>query len=376
MKSKLIHSIVTVAILALAFPSCRGDIEWEHGQPLPKRQVKVAVIHSNHVDAYSLFDIAHYMGISGMKKSLNLQDSQIIHKVDVHDADLVAVEMAMRDSIAAGANIIIATSWGHKEVGEKLALEYPSVVFANLNGFRHNERNLTSYALRFYQARYLAGIVAGMKTQTGKIGFVAAMGTANSYVTGGINAFARGVAGVNPEARVYVWVTHSWFDPMGENYAAQALIAYGCDVIAQHTNTIEPQMAAQRAGVWSIGSHLDMSQFAPDAVITSVVPRWGTLYTRLVRSVIDGTFRTTPRFYGIADGMVDITPINERLAVPEIEAAVQAARQRIIDGSISVFHGILETNDGSFIGEEGKTLSDEVIRNSIDWYYRNVVVMR
>jgi len=376
MKLHLIRSIIIAAMLALAFPSCRGGIAWEPGQPLPKEQVTIAVIHSNLVDADSLFDIAHYMGIFGMQKSIGLQDSQIIHKVDVHDADLAAVEIAMRDSIASGANIIIATSWGHKEAGERLAEEYPSVVFANINGFRHNERNLTSYAIRFYQARYLSGIAAGLKTQTGKIGFVAAMGTGNSYVTAGINAFARGVAEVNPEARVYVWVTHSWFDPMGENYAAHALIAFGCDVIAQHTSTMEPQMAAQRAGVWSIGSNLDASLFAPDAVITSVVPRWEKLYTRLVQSVIAGTFCTTPRFYGIADGMVDITPVNERLAVPEIEAAVQAARQRIIDGSLSVFYGALETNDGRIIGEEGKTLSDDVIRNSIDWYYRNVIVMR
>jgi len=374
MKLPLLCSILAAVILT-AFLSCQRNITWEPGRPLPREQVKVAVLHSNRIDADSVFDFAHHLGTFEMQRNISLPDSQIIRKINVHDTDQRAVETAMRDSIAGGANIIIATCWGHMEATETLAMEFPSIVFAHINGYRYNDRNFTSHAVRLYQALFLSGIAAGLKTQTGKIGYVAAWGKENSLVTRGINAFARGVAEVNPHAHVFVWVTGNWFDPMGENYAANALIAFGCDVIAQHSNTTAPQIAAQRAGVWGIGANVDMSIYAPDAVITSVIPQWGAVYTRLVENVINGTFCTMPRFCGIAEGMVDIAPVNARFVPPEIEAALQAARQRIIDG-FNVFHGVLETNDGRFIGEEGEALSDYVIRNAMDWYYRNVIVKR
>ena len=376
MKFYLTHTILIAVILLLAFSSCRRDITWKPGQPLPRENVKIAVIHTNRIDADSVFDFAHHRGTFEMQRNISLPDSQIIRKINVLDEDLLGAEMAMRDSIAEGANIIIATSWNHIEVCERLASEFPSVIFAHIDGYRYNEHNFTNRGVRLYQARFLAGIAAGLKTQTGKIGYVAAWGTENSHVTSGINAFARGVAKVNPDASVYVWVTRNWFDPMGENYAANALIAFGCDVITQHSNTTAPQIAAQRAGVWGIGFNVDMSIYAPDAVITSVVPQWGALYTQLVKNVINGTFCTAPRFCGIAEGMVDITPVNERIGAPKIQAALQEARQRIIDGSLVVFQGVLQTNEGIFIGEEGEILSDYVIRSGMDWYYRNVVVMR
>jgi basic membrane protein A len=95
-----------------------------------------------------------------------------------------------------------------------------------------------------------------------------------------------------------------------------------------------------------------------------------------VESVIGGTFKPAPHFYGLVEGAVDITPVNGQLASPGTEAAVEAARRRIIDGGFNVFDGVLETNDGGIVGEEGKTLSDGIILGDIDWYYRNVVVMK
>ena len=278
----------------------------------------------------------------------------------------------MRDCIADGANVIIATSSGYMDVCEKLAAQFPLVVFLQAMGYKHNNQNFTFCTTKLYHARYLSGIVAGYKTKTNMIGYVAALGKENSEVTAGIDAFAIGVEEVNPAARIYVWVTYNWYDPMGETDAANALIAAGCDVIAAHSNTSNAQIAAQRAGVWAIGFNTDMSANAPDAVITSVVPSWGVIYTRLVESIINGTFREAPHFYGLAEGAVDITAINEKFVSSETQAAVEAARRRIIHDGFNVFDGVLETNDGKTVGEAGKTLSDDTILGSINWYYRNV----
>ena len=359
----------------IVFAGCKKEAVWNPGTPLPKEKIKVAVIHPYEIDGSSLYDYAHYTGTLEMQRNLGLEDSQIIRKVNVFDGDPAETEGAMRDSIAEGANIILATSWGYMDTCEKLAKEFPHVVFAHATGYKYNDRNFTNYSIRFYQARYLSGIVAGLQTKTGQIGYVAAMGSDNSEVTGGINAFAMGVEEVNPEARVYVRITHSWYDPMGETEAANALIARSCDVISAHCNTPAPQMAAQAAGVWGIGFNSDMRVDAPDSVITSVVLHWGVYYTGLVESVIDGTFRTEPRFYGFMEGAIDITALNEKLAAPGIEAAVEAGRQRLREG-FNVFDGVMRTNTGRAIGEEGQTLSDDVILGGIDWYYRNVAVTR
>jgi basic membrane protein A len=179
---------------------------------------------------------------------------------------------------------------------------------------------------------------------------------------------------VNPQAKIYVRITNSWYDPMGETTAARALIAAGCDVIAQHCDTPAPQIEAERAGVWGIGYNTDMSVDAPAAVITSVLWHWGAYYTSLLQSLMDGTFTAAPWYGSLKDGIVDIAPLNKSLIEKEAETlrVIEEERRRVESGSFDVFSGILETNDKGRIGREGENLSDDEIRNNIHWYYRNV----
>jgi basic membrane protein A len=291
----------------------------------------------------------------------------------VFEENQAETEAVIRECIGEGANIIIAPSWGYMEVCERLAEEFPRVIFAHATGYKHNDRNFTNYSMRSYQARYLSGIVAGMKTESGKIGYVAAMSRDNNEVTGGINAFALGVESVNPGARIYVMVVYSWLDPLGETEAVMYLVGQGCDLIAQHTNTAAPQIAAQQAGVWGIGYNADMGAYAPGATLTSVVLRWEAYYTPLVQSIIDGSFTTAPYFGGIAEGAVDLAPLAPDLTGPEMAVAVEDTRRRIVEGSIKVFDGPLKTNDGGAIGRAGETLADSEIIGNIHWYYHNVV---
>ena len=346
------------------------------GTPLPKEKVKVGIIHPNEIDSHSIYDYAHYLGTLEMQQNTGLADSQIIRKLNVYDGDPAASEGAIRDCISDGANVILAMSWGYMNVCEKLAEEFPNVVFAHATGYKYNNHNFANFSAKLYQARYLSGIAAGLATKSNKIGYVAAMGNENSEVSGGINAFAIGVEEANPNAEIFIRVTYSWFDPMGETEAANLLIDTGCDVIAAHCNTPMPQRAAQRAGVLSIGFNSDMMEDAPDSVITSVMTNWGALYTYLIESVINGTYDAVPHFFGLAEKAVEITPLNVNLVHADTRTAVEEARRRIIEESYNVFDGILLTNNGKTVGEEGKTLSDEIILGGIDWYYRNVIVIK
>ena len=366
-------SFLVIIVMLIAFSSCRK--EWKPGTPLAKEKIIIGVVHiTDPFNESSGYSYAHHLGIESMKQNLGLAESQIISKVNVDDRDPSQAEGRIRELIAMGANIIIATSWGYMDICEKLALEFPLVIFAHATGYKYNDTNFTNFFGRVYEARYLSGIVAGMQTKTNKIGFVAAWGTDNSEVTSGINAFAKGVEKGNPGAEIYVRVTHSWFDPMGETAAARALIAAGCDVIAQHCDTANPQIEAERAGVWGIGYNTDMSLDAPGAVLTSVIWHWGAYYTALVSSVIDGTFTTTPWFGSLKDGIVALAPLNKNISMePGIFDILEEDRRRIESGELSVFSGVMETNDGRNIGIDGESFSDFDIRNNINWYYRNVV---
>ena len=343
-------------------------------EPVAKEDLKVGVIHIGDPADGSGYSYAHDLGIVEMQKELGLEDNQIIRKNNIPDADPTKTEQAMRECIEEGCQVIYATSFNYMDTCEALAEEYPDVIFSHGTGYKSNDTNFNNYFGRIYQARYLSGIVAGMKTETNKIGYVAAMGSENSEVTGGADAFAIGVAEVNPDAQVYVKVTNSWLSPTEETNAAKALIAEGCDVIGQHCDTPNPQTEAEAAGVWGVGYNSDMEKDAPGATLTSVIWNWGKYYTEATKKVIDGTWTAENYFGGMKEGLVDIAPLNEDLVAPGTQEKVDEARKRIVEEGFNVFDGVLETNDGKTVGEEGKTLDDATITGGINWYYKNIVV--
>lgn len=340
---------------------------------IAKEDIKVGVIHITDPAEGSGYTYTHDQGIVGMQANLGLDDSQIVRKNNVNDSDATAIESAIRECVEEGCNIIFATSWGFMDTCEALAEEYPEVIFSHGTGYKSNGVNFNNYFGRIYQARYLAGIAAGLKTESNKLGYVAAMGQENSEVTGGVNAFAMGAYSVNPDCEVYVKVTNSWFDPEGETQAAQALVDLGCDVIAQHCDTPNPQTVAEENGVWGVGYNSDMSKDAPGAVLTSVMWDWSVYYTAAVQSVIDGTWDGSNYFGGMADGLVDVAPLSDLCADGTAEA-IEEAKATMVSGEFNVFDGVIETNDGSTVGTEGSTLSDSDITGSMNWYFKNVVV--
>lgn len=350
----------------------------ENGQgvmpQVAKENLKVAVIHIGNPADGSGYTYAHDQGIVKMQQKLGLADNQIIRKNNVNDTDPTATESAILEAIEEGANIVFGTSWGYMDTMEALAEEYPNVIFSHGSGYKSNGTNFNNYFGRIYQSRYLTGIAAGLKTESNIVGYVAAMGQENSEVTGGLDAFAMGVYSVNPEAKVYVKVTNSWYSPEEETNAAKALLAEGADVIAQHCDTPNPQLEAEKSGKWGIGYNSDMSKDAPKATITSAVWDWSAYYTTAVESLINGTWSGENYYGGMAEGMVGISPLNEAVAKNGTAEKIAEAEAKIIDGSFNIFDGVIETNDGKTVGEEGKTLDDATITGGINWYFKNVVV--
>ncbi len=341
---------------------------------ISKDDIKVGVIHLSDPSEGSGYTYTHDLGIQGMQQNLGLSDEQIVRKINVADSDADATREAIKECIDEGCNIIFTTSWGYMETTAEMAEEYPDIYFSHGTGYLSNGKNFNNYFGRIYQARYLSGIVAGMNTTTNKIGYVAAMGSDNSEVTGGIDAFALGIYSVNPDAQVYVKVTDSWYDPDAEKAAAEQLLDMGCDVITQHCDTPYPQTLAQERGVYGIGYNSDMSKEAPDACLCSVIWNWSAYYTSAVQSIIDGTWDGSNYYGGMNENLVGITELADFCADGTADKVKDAKRQ-ILSGEIGVFDGVIETNEGTTVGEEGKTLDDATITGAVNWYFKTVNVV-
>lgn len=340
---------------------------------IAKEDIKVGVLYISDPAEGSGYSYTHDLGIQGMQENLGLSSDQIVRKI-VDDSDAQATEASIRECIDEGCNVIFSTSWGYMETTAAMAEEYPDIYFSHGTGYMSNGKNFNNYFGRIYQARYLSGIVAGMNTKSNLIGYVAAQDSSNSEVTGGIDAFAIGVASVNPDAKINVIITNSWYDPEKEEAASRQLLDMGCDVMAQHCDTAYPQTLAQERGVYGIGYNSDMSKETPDSCLTSVIWNWSAYYTSAVKSIIDGSWDGSNYYGGMAEGLVGITNLAS-FAAEGTQEKVDEATAAILSGQSNVFDGVMPTNNGETVGQEGSTLDDATITGGINWYYQNVVIV-
>ena len=276
-------------------------------------------------------------------------------------------EKVINDMIDQGAKVIFATSFGHMDFVEKASKSHPDVKFYHCSGYKSGS-NFNNYFGAMEQARYLSGIVAGMKTQTNKLGYVAAFEIPE--VVRGINAFTLGAQSVNKDITVQVNWTHTWYDPAKEKEAAKALLDAGCDVLAQHQDSTATQQAAEEKGVWAIGYDLDTRDSAPKAYLTAPLWNWGAYYALEVQKILDGNWKQENYYGDMKDGMISLAKLTDN--APEgAQAAVETAQAAIIDGSLNVFAGPIKDQTGAVKVPEGSAMTFEEMM-SVDWFVQGV----
>jgi len=280
-------------------------------------------------------------------------------------------ERVMRDLVRQGAGLVFATSFGYLEPSLRVAADSPSVKFEHAGGYK-TAPNLAIYDARYYEARWLAGYIAGSVSRSGVAGYVA--GFPVPEVVQGINAFALGMRAANPKATVRVLWLNTWFDPAHERDAAQSLIDQGADVLTHHSGSTAVAQAAQAAWrskrVRVIAYPSDMRAFAPDAQVAAIVHRWGGLYTRLAEGVMAGTWKPEPVWGGIASGLVDIAALDPALPAA-VRDAVMARRQEIVEGRLKPFAGRLVDNAGRVRLAAGAL--DDARIHAMNWLVEGVV---
>lgn len=312
------------------------------------KDVKIGYIalHDNN----SGYDAAHLKGITKAAKDLGIDPAtQIIFKYNIPE-DETAYDTAV-DLAEQGAKIIFSDSYGHQMHMQAAAEEYPDITFVSVTGDMaatsglKNLKNMFPYT---YESRFVSGIVAGMKlkelmdagtVKDAYVGYVGAFPYAE--VVSGYTAFLLGIQSIVPEAHMDVQYTNSWFDPVAESEAANALMARGAVIIGQHADSTGAPSAVQaalKAGkvAYSVGYNVDMRSVAPDGALTSAQNNWSVLYEATLSKFVKGEEVPVDFATGAKDGAVMISALGAKVA-PGTQEKVDAAWAGLKDGTLKVF---------------------------------------
>ena len=249
-------------------------------------------------------------------------------------------ERVMHSMVREGVDIIFATSFGYMEQMLNVAKKFPDVKFEHATGYK-TAPNMAVYSSKFYEGRYIQGVIAGMMSKEGKAGYIASFPIPE--VVRGINAFYLGATSINPDFDLdIVWV-NTWYDPAKEGDAASVLISQGADIITQHTDSTAPLQIAQNKGVLAFGQASDMHHFAPDSQMTAIIDQWGPYYVERVMAVIDGTWESKDTWGGMDTGMVEMAPYNN---IPDnVKQIALNLEDAIRSGNFDPFGGKFTTGE-------------------------------
>lgn len=254
-----------------------------------------------------------------------------------------------------GNELIFTTSFGFMNPTLKSAKRFPKVKFEHATGYKR-AANMATYSSRFYEGRYVAGVLGGTMTKTNTIGYVASYPIPE--VVRGINATLLGARSVNPNAKIKVVWVNSWYDPAKETEAAKSLINAGADVLMQHTDSPAVPQIGEENGVWVVGSATDMSKFAPTRQLTAIIDDWSHYYNDRVAKALDGSWKGEDTWGGFDQKMVDLAPFNEKIPA-EVRKKAKQLRADITAGTFHPFTGPITSRDGNVVAKEGEIISDE-----------------
>ena len=277
------------------------------------------------------------------------------------DAERVLAELATK-----GNGLIFATSFGFMNPTLKVAKRFPKVFFEHATGYQR-AANVATYNARFYEGRYIQGVIAGKVSKTGTVGYICSVPIPEVIM--GMNSFMQGMRTVNPAAKIKtVWV-NAWYDPGKEGDAAKALMDQGADILAQHTDSAAPLQIAEQRGKLGFGQASDMMKLAPKAQLTSSVDNWAPYYIDRVKMAMDGTWKSTDSWGGLASDMLRMAPYANMPG--ELVGLAKQTENDIKIGKVVIFKGPIKDQSGAMKVAAGTTLDDAAI-SGMNWLAQGI----
>lgn len=364
-KSKLLALILAVAMMLSVFAACSqtddptqttgGSNEPGNTEPsagIPLDEIKIGVILGTTREDGGWCQ-AMYESFLKAQAELGLRDDQLIFVEEIVETGTVT-ENALEMLIDNGCNVIFSTGAGFANQTASISERYPDVYFHVFEG--KTTDNLASFTARDYQAIFMCGYAAARMSSVDELGFVAAQPTAS--VVRAINAWAAGAKYANPEAKVRVVWSNSWYDPAADKENANSLFDSGIEAVGYHGSTTAVMLAAEEKGGYATGFHIDMESYAPEAVLTSFMWNWTPIFVEFIEEVAAGTWTNETKIKGMEEDAASIAPYNADIMPADIIADCEDVQAKVTSGEIKVFEGPLYDNKGELILEEGQEFTD------------------
>ncbi|MGB3786873.1 MAG: BMP family ABC transporter substrate-binding protein [Phormidesmis sp.] len=339
------------------------------------QEVIVGFIYVGPKDDFG-YNQAHAEGAKAMAAVPGIK---IIEEANVPETS--AVLETMRSMIEIdGATVIFPTSFGYFDPYMlELAAEFPEVQFFHAGGLYQDgvhPENVGSYFGYIDEAQYVAGVVAGHTSETGQLGFVAAIPI--PQVLRNINSFTLGAQSINPAATTQVVFTGDWAAPVKEAEATNSMADQGIDVVTCHVDSPKVVMeTAEKRGLYTVGYHANQAPLAPEGYLTGAEWDWESIYTFLGEQFVAGKTLMAGDIDhvlrgGLADNFCKLSPYGPAVSA-EAKADADAAKEALMKGELVIYEGELDDNKGGVIlpaGEEYKQQNIEL--EKMDWLVKGV----
>ena len=351
--------VAMLLALVMVFALCAcGDKPQDDKQD--KAAVKVGFICLH--DENSTYDKNFIDAAKAACKNAGLSEDQYIIKTNIPENQ--KCYDAAAELVDAGCTVVFADSFGHEDFMIQAAKEFKDkgVQFYHATGTKAHTENLSNFHNAFasiYEGRYLAGIAAGMKlnemidsgeikADEAKMGYVGAFTYAE--VISGYTSFYLGAKSVCPSVTMDVTFTGSWYDEALEKEAANKLIAGGCKLISQHTDSMGAPTACKVAGVPNVSYNGSTEAACPDSYIVSSRIDWTPYFELIIQAAASGATLDSDWTGTLKTGSVVLTDVNEKVAAKGTAEKIAEVTKQLEDGTLHVF-------DTSTFTVEGKTLT-------------------
>ena len=281
------------------------------------------------------FNESAYVGAEAFKKETGkpYMDFELKNTTDL--------EGVLRKMAQRGGNPIVTMGSNSSEALSKVATELPKSNFVIVD----NEvklPNVKSILFREEEGSFLVGVLAAMKSQTGKVGFIGGMDVPviRKFSCG----FEQGAKYINPKAtmtnKTVGTTPDAWNNPTKGGELAKGQFDAGVDVIfaAAGATGSGVYQAAKDAKKFAIGVDSNQNYSFPGTMLTSMVKRVDNAISTVFKAASTGSFQGGTISMGLKEGGVDwaLDEHNRSLITPEMEAKVNAVKQDIIDGKIKI----------------------------------------
>ena len=250
-------------------------------------------------------------------------------------------ERSIEQLARAGNKLIFTTSFGYMKPTAKVAKKYPNAHLEHATGYKR-DKNMSTYSGRFYEGRYIQGLIAAKMSKAGVLGYIGSFPIPE--VISGINATILAAQTINPNIKVKIIWANSWFDPGKEADAAKALIDQGADVIMQHTDSPAPMQVAAERGKLAFGQDSEMIKFGPKAQLTSIMDNWGPYYIERVKAELNGSWKSEDEWGGLKSKMVVMAPYTNM--PDDVKKLAEETEAAIKDGKLFPFKCPIKDQEG------------------------------